>query len=87
MQRFGEKLHTLRTQKGITLKELAKELGYSTHSYISEIETGKKIPTVDFVLSIARFFGATTDELLKDELELSAKTKRRENKKDGSTAD
>jgi transcriptional regulator with XRE-family HTH domain len=87
MQRLGEKLHTLRTQKGITLKELASALGYSTHSYISEIEAGKKIPTVDFVLSIARFFSVTTDELLKDELELSAKTKRRENKKDGSTAD
>ena len=87
MQRFGEKLHTLRTQKGMTLKGLASELGYSTHSYISEIEAGKKIPTVDFVLSIARFFSVTTDELLKDELELSAKTKRRENKKDVSTAD
>ncbi len=70
IQRFGEKLHTLRTQKGFTLKELAYQLGHAAHGYISELETGKKLPTVELVLSIARLFNVTTDELLKDELEL-----------------
>lgn len=68
--RFGEKLHTLRTQQGMTLKELANELGLTSHSYISELEAGKKIPTTEFVLNVARLFEVTTDELLKDELEL-----------------
>ena len=71
IQRFGEKLHTLRTQKKLTLKELAYQLGHVAHGYISELEAGKKLPTVELVLSIARLFNVTTDELIKDELELS----------------
>ena len=70
MERFGEKLHLLRTSQGLSLKELASALGYSTHSYLSELEAGQKTPTVKFVLSVARYFGVTTDALLKDELDL-----------------
>jgi transcriptional regulator with XRE-family HTH domain len=70
MQRFGEKLRTLRTQRGMTLKELALELGLSAHGYISELESGKKKPTAEFVLNVARLFDVNTDQLLKDELNL-----------------
>lgn len=70
MQRFGEKLHFLRTRKAMTLKELACALGLTAHGYISEIESGKKKPTAEFVLNVARYFNVTTDQLLKDELEL-----------------
>jgi len=73
MQRFGEKLHTLRTTKQMTLKELASALGLTAHGYISEIEAGKKKPTAEFVLKVARFFGVTTDQLLKDELDVEMK--------------
>jgi transcriptional regulator with XRE-family HTH domain len=70
MQRFGEKLRILRTQREMTLKELALELGLSAHGYISEIESGKKKPTAEFVLNVARLFDVSTDQLLKDELNL-----------------
>lgn len=70
IQRFGEKLHTLRVRRGMTLKELATELGLSAHGYISELEAGKKVPTAELALNVARLFGVTTDELMKDELEL-----------------
>ncbi|HJS17650.1 MAG TPA: helix-turn-helix transcriptional regulator [Anaerolineales bacterium] len=73
MRRFGAKLRILRTSKGITLKELARSLGLTAHGYISEIEAGKKKPTADFVLKVARYFNVTTDELLKDELEIGGK--------------
>ena len=73
MQRFGEKLRLLRTSKQITLKELAHALGFTAHGYLSEIESGKKKPTADFVLKVARYFDVTTDELLKDELEVGGK--------------
>lgn len=52
------------------MTELANFLGYTSHGYISEIENGKKQPTVEFVLKVARFFDITTDCLLKDELEI-----------------
>ena len=71
MKRFGDKLHTLRTSNSMTLKQLAECLGYTTHSYISEIESGQKTPTVAFVISVARLFHCTTDELLFDEFEVT----------------
>lgn len=70
MQRFGEKLHTLRKQQGLSLKQLAITLDYTAHGYISELETGKKMPTATFVLCVARLFNVSTDQLMKDELEL-----------------
>jgi len=54
----------------MTLKELAHVLGLTAHGYISEIEAGKKKPTAEFVLNVARYFNVSTDELLKDELEV-----------------
>ena len=70
MERFGEKLRTLRVGRQLTLQQLAAALGYSTHAYISEIEAGKKVPTVAFVLKVSRLFEVTTDALLLDEAEL-----------------
>jgi len=55
----------------MTLKELASELGLTAHGYISELESGKKVPTAELVLNVARLFEVTTDELLRDELELT----------------
>ncbi|MBI3153629.1 MAG: helix-turn-helix transcriptional regulator [Chloroflexi bacterium] len=73
MQRFGEKLRILRTGKQMTLKELAFSLGLTAHGYISEIEAGKKKPTAEFVLKVARYFKVSTDQLLKDELDVENK--------------
>ena len=70
MKRFGEKLRNLRKYHKVTLQRLAASLDYSTHSYISEIESGRKIPTVQFVLKVSRLFNISTDALLKDELDL-----------------
>lgn len=71
MQRFGEKLRLLRQSHNMTLTELAKQLNYQTHSYISEIESGRKAPTVPLVIHIADVFGLSTDELLRDEIEIA----------------
>ena len=70
MRRFGEKLRTLRTRQGMTLRELAAVLGYSNHGYLGLLETGKKMPTVDFVMKVAQYFHVTTDQLLWDEVTL-----------------
>ncbi len=70
MKRFGEKLRSLRTMHELTLQQLAAELGYATHAYISELESGKKAPTAALVLKVARRFEVRTDVLMKDELDL-----------------
>jgi transcriptional regulator with XRE-family HTH domain len=70
MDKFGEKIKALRTRRGITLKELAGGLGLSAHGYLSELEAGKKTPTVELVIKISDFFNVSTDELLKDDLKV-----------------
>ena len=70
VSRFGEKLKSLRTKRTMTLQEVATALGHSAHGYISELEAGKKQPTVVLVLRVAELFGVTTDELLRDDIEL-----------------
>ena len=69
--RFGEKLRTLRNRRGLTLAQMADHLGYKAHGHLSEIESGKKLPTVGLALKVARLFDVSTDRLLKDELEIS----------------
>jgi transcriptional regulator with XRE-family HTH domain len=72
MQRFGEKLRTLRTQRGMTLRELAEALGYVSYSYLGLLETGKKKPTAELVMKVAQLFQVTTDQLLWDHLDVDA---------------
>lgn len=70
IQRFGEKLLALRKQHNLTQQELAHQLGYSSHTHIVSLEKGKKPPSLETVIGVARLFNVTTDLLLKDELEL-----------------
>ncbi|GIK73707.1 MAG: hypothetical protein BroJett021_26950 [Chloroflexota bacterium] len=70
MKRFGEKLHALRIHHSLTLSELAKKLGYQSHSYVTEIEAGRKMPTALLVLKIADLFDVSTDQLLRDQIEV-----------------
>lgn len=70
MQRFGEKLRTLRLRQGMTLRELAEALGYTAHGHISEMESGKRIPKVSLVLKVATLFGVSMDQLTRDDLDL-----------------
>jgi transcriptional regulator with XRE-family HTH domain len=71
VQSFGEKLRLLRTQQGLTQRALAQALGYSNaHAYISDFETGKRKPTLEFALKIAQFFNVPVDQLVQDDVVL-----------------
>jgi len=69
MKRLGEKLHTLRTRHGLTIRQLAPQLGVSD-SYITQIELGKKTPSAKLVVKISLFFQVPLDLLMRDDLEL-----------------
>ena len=68
IDRFGEKLRTLRKRHQMTLTQLAEALGYTAHSnsYLSLIEQGKKKPTAELIFKVARLFGVSTDQLMDD---------------------
>jgi transcriptional regulator with XRE-family HTH domain len=70
MQRFGEKLRFLREKHGMTMRELAEKLGFAAHSYINGLETGKRKPNANVIIKVARLFHVTTDQLLRDDLEV-----------------
>jgi transcriptional regulator with XRE-family HTH domain len=70
MQRFGEKLHTLRVRHHLSLRDLAHELGYTAHAHLGFVESGQRKPSLDLVMRVAQRFGLTPDRLLRDDLEL-----------------
>lgn len=60
---FGEKLQELRTGKNLSQIQLAKILNLDK-STISGYENNIRLPSLDTLKSIARFFHTTTDFLL-----------------------
>lgn len=71
MQRFGEKLHILRKQRGMTLKNLADKLGFSSAGSVGDFESGRKKPSLEVVIKISYIFEVSIDQLVKDELDLA----------------
>src|SRR5690242_5318415 len=68
--RFGEKLRALRHGHRMSQRELAAAIGIAAHSYINALETGKKKPTIELVMQLAKLFGVSADQLLDDALDL-----------------
>jgi transcriptional regulator with XRE-family HTH domain len=62
-------LHILREQRNLTLRQLAETLGVQ-YTHLNTMENGQKRPSTDLVLKISHLFEVTTDQLMKDELEL-----------------
>lgn len=60
---FGIKLKEIRKAKGISLSDLAKKTKIS-HSYLNEIEKGKKYPKSDKILALANALEVEYDELV-----------------------
>jgi len=71
MPTFGEKLRTLRKQRGLTIRELAEGLGFSTHGYIGDLESGRRKPSLELAVKVADFFDVPIDQLARDDLELN----------------
>ena len=60
---FGAKVEAARKKKGLTQEELADKTGVS-QSMINHIEKGRKKPSMDIAIAIAREFNTTVDSLL-----------------------
>lgn len=69
MQKFGEKLRALRTQRGLTTRELGSILDVD-QSYITRMENGKRHPNIVMAIKIADIFDVTVDQLVRDEIDL-----------------
>lgn len=60
----------LRKRRGMSVRDLARELGYTSHSQVGKVESGKREPSLRFALKIAKFFDLPIDQLVSDDLEL-----------------
>ena len=70
MARFGEKLRYLRQRRGMTMRQLADALGFNSHGYLGDLESGRRQPSLELALTIADFFEVSLEKLARDELEL-----------------
>ena len=60
----GEKIKKLRTEKGLSQREFARQLGYTDHTTIARAENDKVDLPMSKVRQIANFFGVTPDYLM-----------------------
>ena len=60
---IADKIKMLREKRGITQAELAKSLGL-TRAGVNAWEMGISVPSTQYVVELARFFGVSTDYLL-----------------------
>jgi transcriptional regulator with XRE-family HTH domain len=64
--KIGKRIKALRSEKGITLEQLAKKTGF-TKGYLSKVEKSKKAPPVSTLGNIAQAFNVTISSLLGEE--------------------
>ena len=63
LKEMGERLLTLRKERGIGQNELAKILSLSNAS-ISYWENGKQAPSAEVIYKFSQFFGVSSDYIL-----------------------
>lgn len=63
---FGRRLRHYRTSRGLTLEQLAARVGKHA-PYLSQLENGRREPSLSLVASLARALGVPRDELLAPE--------------------
>ncbi len=63
MEKFSERLKELRVEKGLSQMALASETGL-TAAAIGFWELGKRVPNAEAVVTLAKYFGVSTDYLL-----------------------
>ena len=67
---ISKKIANLRAQKGISQEELAERISVSRQS-VSKWEMGQALPQVDKIVQLCELFGITTDEMLKDQINIT----------------
>ncbi len=83
---FGEKVKTLRKEKGLTQTELGQEIGVSLRTIIS-YETGKSHPKKrDVYTKLAEFFNIDQEYLLTEDEEFITEAKEKYGSRGGKQA-
>lgn len=63
-KKLGANMKRIRLEKQMTQGDICRKLGVD-RSYISNVESGNKNPTLSTITKLAKALGVTVDELLK----------------------
>lgn len=63
-KKFGENMQRIRLEKGMSQGDISRKIGMDRGS-VSNIENGKRNPTLSTVEKIAKVLGVNTEELVK----------------------
>ncbi len=63
MSKFGEKITKLRTERGLTVKAVGREVGIP-QSRLSELERGVRLPTTSQINSLASYYDVDSGGLV-----------------------
>ena len=62
MSEFGEKIKNLREDRGLTRKEVCRQVGIP-QSRLSELERGVRLPTPGQISSLEKYYGIDSGKL------------------------
>lgn len=62
-EKLGRRIVQLRVERSLTQEKLAYECGLKSKGYLSEIESGKKIPSLKVLIKIAERLDVDIKEL------------------------
>lgn len=64
MKQTGQNIRLLREQRGISVKELQRMMGFGTPQAIYKWQHGESLPTVDNLVALSAIFAVSIDEIL-----------------------
>jgi transcriptional regulator with XRE-family HTH domain len=76
MASVGDRIREIREELGLTLDKLAEKTGISK-GFLSDVETGKRDISSEYLLKIADAVGASLDYLLRGENSASSSTRQK----------
>ncbi len=65
MEDIGERLRGLRRERGLSIRKVSEETGFSV-SFLSRLETGKSSITIKNLLKLLRYYGVTLAEVFSE---------------------
>ena len=64
MRKTGQNIRILRTERGISVRELSRMMGFSTPQAVYKWQHGRSLPTVDNLVALAAIFAVPIDAIL-----------------------
>lgn len=64
MRKTGQNIYILRTEHGISVRDLSRMMGFSTPQAIYKWQHGRSLPTVDNLVALAAIFAVPIDAIL-----------------------